>query len=106
MNIAGAQAQHAPAISGTVSSTQEGNMEGVSVTAKKDGAHIAISVVSDDKGRYAFPANRLELGYDCIKIRAIGYVPNGRPAVDVSAGKTASLDLKLNKTDNIALQMT
>jgi streptogramin lyase len=106
MNIAGAQAQNAPALSGVVSSTQEGNMEGVIVTAKKDGSTIAISVVSDDKGRYAFPANRLEPGHYNIKIRAIGYIPNGRPAADVAAGKTTALDLKLNKTDNIALQMT
>src|SRR5215467_12795117 len=94
MNIAGAQAQNAPAISGVVNSAQEGNMEGVIVTAKKDGAHISVSVVSDDKGRYAFPANRLEPGHYSIKIRAIGYIANGRPAVDVVAGKTASLDLK------------
>ena len=106
MNVAGAEAQTGAAIAGTVSSAQEGAMEGVIVTAKKDGATIAISVVSDDKGHYAFPADRLEPGHYNVKIRAIGYIPNGRPAADVAAGKTASLDLKLNKTDNIALQMT
>ena len=106
MNVASASAQNGAAITGTVSSTQEGNMEGVIVTAKKDGAHISISVVSDDKGHFAFPADRLEPGHYNIKIRAIGYILNGRPAADVAGGKTASLDLKLNKTDNLAPQLT
>jgi streptogramin lyase len=106
INVAGASAQTGAALTGTVTSAQEGAMEGVIVTAKKDGSTIAISVVSDDKGRYTFPADRLEPGHYNIKIRAIGYIPNGRPAADVAAGKTASLDLKLNKTDNIAQQLT
>jgi virginiamycin B lyase len=106
INVTSASAQTPAAISGTVSSAQEGAMEGVIVTAKKEGSTISVSVVSDDKGHYAFPANRLEPGHYNVKIRAIGYIPNGRPAVDVAAGKAANLDLKLNKTDNIALQMT
>jgi len=105
-NVSAATAQAPAALTGVVSSAQEGNMEGVIVTAKKVGSTISISVVSDDKGRYAFPADRLEAGHYNIKIRAIGYNPNGRPAADVAAGKTATLDLKLNKTDNIAPQMT
>src|SRR6201999_3928516 len=81
-------------------------MEGVIVTAKKDGSTISISVVSDDKGHFAFPADRLEPGHYNIKIRAIGYIAGGRPAAGVAAEKPASLDLKLNKTDNIAAQLT
>ena len=106
LNVAGAEAQNRAALTGTVTSAQEGAMEGVIVTAKKDGATIAISVVSDDKGHYAFPADRLEPGHYNIKIRAIGYFANGRPGANVAAGKTASLDLKLDKTDNIAPQLT
>jgi virginiamycin B lyase len=106
IQVASASAQTGAAITGTVSSAQEGAMEGVIVTAKKDGAHMSISVVSDDKGHYAFPADRLEPGHYNIKIRAIGYIPAGRMAADVASGKTASIDLKLNKTDNIAAQMT
>src|SRR5258705_13358420 len=81
-------------------------MEGVLVTAKKDGATISTTVVSDDKGRYTFPANRLEPGHYTIKIRATGYIPAGRLAADVAAGKTASVDLKIAKTDNLAPQLT
>jgi hypothetical protein len=34
-------------------------MEGVLVSAKRAGSTITVTVVSDAKGRYAFPANRL-----------------------------------------------
>jgi virginiamycin B lyase len=105
-HVAAAQAQTGAAISGTVSSAQEGAMEGVLVTAKKDGAHISTTVVSDEKGHYAFPADRLEPGRYAIKIRATGYIPASRIAADVAAGKTANVDLKLAKTDNIAAQLT
>src|SRR5437660_5510184 len=106
LNAAGAHAQNGAAITGTVSSAQEGMMEGVIVSAKKEGSHITISVVSDDKGHYAFPADRLEPGHYNIKIRATGYVPDDRPTVDVATGKTASVDVKLVKTQNIAPQLT
>ena len=46
----------APALSGQVSSAEEGAMEGVLVSAKKAGATITITVVSDKDGRYSFPA--------------------------------------------------
>ncbi len=69
-------------LQGQVTSAKEGNMEGVLVTAKKDGATISTTVVSDDKGHYAFfLADRLEPGHYGIKIRAIGYIlegPRGR----------------------------
>src|SRR6185436_15055388 len=104
--IQGPAAQNAVALSGIVSSTQEGAMEGVLVTARKDGASIATTVVTDEKGRYSFPANRLEPGHYAIRIRAAGYVASGQPGADVSAGKTSSADLKLTKTDNLAPQMT
>ena len=92
MNVSAASAQ---ALSGTVTSTQEGAMEGVIVTAKKDGAHISISVVSNEKGQYSFPADRLEPGHYSLKIRATGYIDGDRPQADIVAGKTATTDLKL-----------
>ncbi len=106
LTSSGAPAQNAVALTGTVTSAQEGAMEGVLVTAKKEGAHIATTVVTDEKGHYAFPADRLEPGHYNIKIRAIGYIASGRPAADVAAGKTATSDLKLAKAVNIAPQMT
>src|SRR5882672_6008273 len=61
------------ALSGLVSSHEEGSMEGVLVTAKKDGSTIAVTVVSDNQGHYAFPSGRLDAGNYRIKIRAVGY---------------------------------
>jgi len=103
INVSAASAQ---AISGTVTSAQEGAMEGVLVTAKKDGANISTTVVTNEKGQYAFPADRLEPGHYNIKIRATGFFAGDRPAADVAAGKTATADIKLTKTDNIAPQLT
>ena len=48
---------HAPAaLTGTVSSAEEGLMEGVVVSAKK--GIVTVSVVSNDKGEFSFPASR------------------------------------------------
>ena len=49
----------APALAGRVTSPQEGAMEGVLVSAQRDGSPITITVVTDAAGRYAFPADRL-----------------------------------------------
>lgn len=106
LNIPGPAAQDAAALTGIVSSAQEGAMEGVLVTARKDGANIATTVVTDEKGRYSFPANRLEPGHYSIRIRAAGYVAGLRQAADVAAGKTAGTDLELTRTDKIAPHMT
>jgi virginiamycin B lyase len=95
----------AATLQGQVTSAKEGNMEGVLVTAKKDGATISTTVVSDEKGHYAFPADRLEPGHYSIKVRAIGYILEGPRGVDLPAGG-ATADVKLNATANIAPQMT
>src|SRR5439155_3115205 len=63
----------APALTGQVSSAEEGAMEGVLVSAKKAGSTITTTVVSDKQGRYSFPAARLEPGKYALKVRAAGY---------------------------------
>ncbi len=55
-------ASSAPALTGRVSSQEEGSMEGVLVTAKKEGARFSITVVSNTQGSYSFPRTRLEPG--------------------------------------------
>jgi streptogramin lyase len=105
LGISGAAAQNGSAITGIVTSPT-GPMEGVLVTAKKDGATIAVTVVSDEKGRYTFPANRLEPGKYNLRIRATGFIAPGRPTADVAAGRTATANITLAKTDNIAPQLT
>jgi len=100
-----AQAQTA-ALSGQVSSTQESLMEGVLVNVKKEGSTITTTVVSNDKGQYSFPANRLEPGKYTISIRAVGYVLDGPKSVEIPAGGNAKADLKLNKARNLAAQLS
>jgi streptogramin lyase len=103
---AGAQAQSASALTGQVTSAEEGPMEGVLVSVKKDGSTITVSVVSDPKGEYSFPADRLDAGHYTIAIRAAGYNLNDGPkAVNIASGG-AKADIKLVKTKNLVNQLT
>jgi virginiamycin B lyase len=99
-------AQTAPALSGEVTSAEEGAMEGVVVSARKDGSNITVSVVTNEQGRYSFPADRLGAGHYAISIRAAGYDLAGLGAADLAGGTPATLDLKLRKTSNLSLQLT
>jgi streptogramin lyase len=101
-----AQAQAPVALSGQVTSAEEGAMEGVLVNAKKTGSNITVTVVSDNDGRYSFPAARLETGAYTIGIRAVGYEVIGKPTAEVGAGKAATVDLKLRKTRKLASQLS
>jgi len=100
-----AQAQAPAALTGTVTSQQEGKMEGVLVSAKKAGGTVTITVVSDADGKFSFPASRLEPGDYTISIRAIGYDLDGPQQVKIGSSP-ASTDIKLVKTKNLARQMS
>src|SRR3977135_3515773 len=89
----GAQAQ--TALTGLLSSSEEGAMEGVLVSAKKEGSTITTTVVTNEQGRYSFPSARMEPGKYTISIRAIGYKLDGGKSVDVPAGNAGTADLKL-----------
>jgi virginiamycin B lyase len=95
----------AAALTGQVTSAEEGLMEGVVVSAKKQGSTITVSVVTDAKGQYSFPAARLDAGHYAIAIRAAGYDLDGSKTADVAAGG-AKADLKLVKTRNLANQLS
>ncbi len=101
----GALAQSAPALAGQVTSAEEGPMEGVLVSAKKQSSTITVTVVTDAKGQYSFPADRLDAGRYAIAIRAVGYNLDGPTAVDI-AGVGAKADIKLVKTKNLANQLS
>ena len=69
---ASAQAQTSATLNGQVSSTEEGMMEGVLVSAKKEGGTVIQTVVTNDKGQFSFPAGKLDAGKYAITIRAAG----------------------------------
>jgi streptogramin lyase len=94
------------ALSGQVVSAEEGPMEGVVVSAKKDGSTISISVVTNAAGRFAFPASRLEPGHYTLKARAAGYELDGTRGADVASSQEARTDLHLKKAKNRSAQLT
>src|SRR5258708_849512 len=100
-----ALAQSAPALAGQVTSAEEGPMEGVLVSARKQSSTITVTVVTDAEGQYSFPADRLDPGHYAIAIRAVGYNLDGPTAVDI-AGGGAKADIKLAKTKNLANQLS
>jgi virginiamycin B lyase len=103
-----AQTSPASALTGYVSSQQESAMEGVLVSAKRAGSTITTTVISNAQGQYSFPRDRLEPGTYSLSIRAIGYELPARGPVQVEVGgqQTATLDLNLVKTKNLAHQLS
>jgi streptogramin lyase len=91
------------ALTGMVSSQAEGPMEGVLVSAKKAGSTITTTVVTDEKGRYSFPASRLSPGKYSLKVRAAGY---DLPKKTVTVSKNTTANLSLVKAKKLADQMS
>ena len=105
--IARTAAQSSPAaLTGVVSSPDEGVMEGVLVSAKRAGSTLTVTVVSDASGRYSFPRNRLVPGSHAIRIRAAGYELEGPATVTVAAQEPTQFDLKLRKAQDLASQLS
>jgi streptogramin lyase len=101
-----AQPSTPAALSGVVTSAQEGRMEGVVVNARRDGANFTVSVVSDANGKYSFPQSHLDPGKYAVSIRAVGYDLIGPQSVEIAEGKTTNADLKLDKTKDLASQLS
>jgi virginiamycin B lyase len=101
-----AQTKASAALTGQVTSEAEGAMEGVVVSAKKQGSIVKVSVTTDAQGRYSFPEDRLEPGEYTITIRAVGYDIGAPTKASVATEKTATADIKLKKTRNLASQLT
>ena len=100
-----AWAQGTATLTGQVSSAEEGPLEGVVVSAKRDGATFTVSVVTDKEGRYGFPSGKLEPGHYRLSIRAGGYELDS-PSKAVSAVQPATAEIKLRASKNIASQLT
>ena len=101
-----AETSSSVALTGQVTSAEEGPMEGVIVSAKKAGSTITVSVVSDDQGRYRFPAAKLEPGAYSLRIRAVGYDMEGPHEVEIAKGTATTADLKLTKARDLAAQLS
>jgi virginiamycin B lyase len=99
------EARAQAALTGLVSSNEEGAMEGVLVSAKREGSTITTTVVTDTQGRYSFPAARVEPGKYTISIRAVGYKLDSVKTVDVPASG-GSADLKLGKVKTLVPQLS
>jgi virginiamycin B lyase len=104
--ILGAETQPPVALTGQITSVEEGAMEGVLVSAKKVDSTITITVVSDEQGRYRFPASKLAPGQYSLRIRAVGYDMDAAHDVQLAKGETATADLKLVKTRDLAAQLS
>ena len=98
-SVAGAQ------LTGKVTSSEEGAMEGVLVSAKKPGSTITVTVVSDREGRYRFPEKKLAPGKYALSVRAAGYELDGANTVEMLQKATVR-DIDLRKTDDLAAQLS
>src|SRR5262245_28393301 len=97
------------ALTGLVSSAEEPAMEGVLVSATKAGSNITVSVVTGADGRYSFPTSRLAPGQYALAVRAVGYELDQPSKIDIGAGdaaKSATADLGLRKTADLAAQLS
>ena len=82
----GTSAAGPDALSGTVTSKEEGHMEGVVVTARGVGANHTVSVVSGADGKYHFPKTHIPNG-ECRVVKSVwGHMapmnPADTPAID------------------------
>lgn len=102
-----AQSHGPAALTGTVSSREEGKMEGVVVSAKRPGSTIMVSVSTNAQGQYSFPRDRLAPGAYDITMRAVGYTLKPTVAT-IQSGDSTQLNLTLAKAapDVLALQLT
>jgi virginiamycin B lyase len=100
-----ASACSAQTLTGSVSSAEEGAMEGVLVSAQQTGSPITVTVVSDEHGRFRFPDGRLTSGQYALRIRAEGYDLDGPQSVELGVGP-ADIAIKLRRTSDLASQLT
>ncbi len=97
----------AAALTGRVTSMQEGAMEGVLVRASRVGSNKTITVVSNAAGTYSFPSDRLDTGRYDVTIRAVGYVLPDTASVEIGAGpKQLDLELLPSNVLELAHQLT
>ena len=86
-------------------------MEGVLVSARRNGSTITTTVVTNAQGVYSFPRARLEPGQYNVSIRAVGYVLDAAASqspCDVTAGSCGTVEPEPARLESpgAALQLT
>ena len=104
--VGAARAETAPALSGKVLGPDGVPLEGVVVSAGRPSSTVTVSVVSGADGIYTFPAGKLTPGKYFLAVRATGYDLDGDGTATIAAGHTASANLKLKPTRDLASQLT
>jgi len=94
------------ALSGVISSEREGEMEGVVVSARRDGSNFTVSVVSDNTGTYSFPRTHLDPGSYVITTRAVGYDLTDIDSITVISGHPTTVDLQLQEASDLSAQLS
>lgn len=94
------------ALTGVINSQNETHMEGVLVSAKKVGGTVTVTVVTDSKGRYAFPSSRLQPGKYSLKVRAVGYDLEDPGEIELVADQRKEANLQLRGTRDLSAQLT
>jgi streptogramin lyase len=105
----GADPCGAQTLAGSVSSAEEGAMEGVLVSAQRAGSPITVTVVSDERGRFRFPDGRLPSGDYALRIRAIGYELDSPRSTELGANlgaAPAEIAVRLRKSADLAAELT
>ncbi len=105
--VAGCNHVKRPTLTGKVTSSEEGAMEGVLVSAKREGTPITVTVVTDASGMYSFPSDHMAAGDYQLDIRAAGYLLIDPLEVKVAPeqSETVTVDLHLKRTTDLASQL-
>lgn len=83
-------------LSGKVASSSGQPLAGIPVRAHRENSNITVIVYTNSRGDYVFPGwSELSPGAYSIAIELPDFAPVKRPAVTLSAGKTARLDFTL-----------
>lgn len=96
---------HAANLTGRVTSTAEGAMQGVLVSARAAGSTITHTVVTGAEGRYDFAPARLKPGSYTLQIRAAGYELDGANTVTLG-DQPVQADLALRRATDLAAQLS
>lgn len=94
-------------ISGSVKDTAGNNMNGVFVSATRDGAVFTTTVYSDKAGRFHFP--ELAEGMYTVTAHTGGFQPSKRSNVALTKSETVTLEFKLDpetRADELVKQST